>query len=725
LVNLFKLGVFSNDESSIKKYSERLRKFKKKSLYDQHWDNGLVGTLLSTKNIDASQIKSVITQLSKNELLSSNVEVYIKISQYFLDKGFLQEAVQYKEKALSILPSSEINPSVNAQFYLLSAGLDLNACNYDQMNSLIMKSKDLLLSRQNDTAMGIIQGSRKEYLSLLQKAVWLYTEAYKESKDTALVLQCAGLTDEAIGILYTLRLGLIGAEDRIVLMTQLTQLCDRALNNYFELSRIQPLSSRQMNNLLNYLDANKSFNLRINRKLKNSLTFVQKLRFSSIEAELEDIKRALDSSVVPSPVNLDKKDILIDSLQNIYENVVQSGNFDPFINITQVQNKLQENQSIIEYFNSSENIYALAINKNATFFERLPIQSGKNALSINELLVTLGNSITDGYKLASIPFKEFSQTSYKIYELLIKPIISHLNKNVVIVPEANMSNLPWAALLTEPTSTQACKSWPYWIRTNTIATQHSLSLWIDEDDQIEHKEIKSKITLAAFAPHFDNLDYNKEECVSLNKQMGGNIFLADSASRNNFLAYSKQSEIIHISSHAKASPDEADSSYIILANDTLYNDEIERNSMSANLVFLSACETGIGLIVRSEGVMSLARSFFTAGAKAVISTLWKVNDKRTSAQIKKVYYYLKQGQSKDEAIRSMQLDYLANVAKNSEQAYPFYWAAYQCQGELKPLYKNSSLNTSTLMTFLPMIFFIIIGIAAYLFPIIFLKKPTI
>ena len=78
--------------------------------------------------------------------------------------------------------------------------------------------------------------------------------------------------------------------------------------------------------------------------------------------------------------------------------------------------------------------------------------------------------------------------------------------------------------------------------------------------------------------------------------------------------------------------------------------------IDADLVVLSACETGLGKEMGGEGLVGLTRAFEYAGARSVLASLWSVADETTAALMKRFYGYLKAGRSKDAALRQAQLD---------------------------------------------------------------------
>ncbi len=103
----------------------------------------------------------------------------------------------------------------------------------------------------------------------------------------------------------------------------------------------------------------------------------------------------------------------------------------------------------------------------------------------------------------------------------------------------------------------------------------------------------------------------------------------------------------------------------------------EQVRIDADLVTLSACDTGLGQVLGGEGMMGLSRAFQYAGARSVLASLWSVSDESTSELMERFYGYLKQGQSKAEALRRAQLDLL----HDSEYSHPFHWAGFELVGD--------------------------------------------
>ena len=104
--------------------------------------------------------------------------------------------------------------------------------------------------------------------------------------------------------------------------------------------------------------------------------------------------------------------------------------------------------------------------------------------------------------------------------------------------------------------------------------------------------------------------------------------------------------------------------------------EIMSLDTNANLVVLSACETGLGEIKEGEGVYGLRRSFQEAGVKNVINSFWEVSDAGTQLLMTKFYDKFLMGMSARQAMREARLEMLDDV----QWSAPFYWSAFVMVG---------------------------------------------
>jgi len=106
--------------------------------------------------------------------------------------------------------------------------------------------------------------------------------------------------------------------------------------------------------------------------------------------------------------------------------------------------------------------------------------------------------------------------------------------------------------------------------------------------------------------------------------------------------------------------------------------DIYNLKLPAELVVLSACETGLGKDVKGEGLEGLTRGFMYAGARRVVVSLWNVNDKATAGLMQHLYVgMLKDKKTPAAALRAAQIE----MIRMKQWQSPYYWAPFVMQGE--------------------------------------------
>jgi CHAT domain-containing protein len=109
------------------------------------------------------------------------------------------------------------------------------------------------------------------------------------------------------------------------------------------------------------------------------------------------------------------------------------------------------------------------------------------------------------------------------------------------------------------------------------------------------------------------------------------------------------------------------------------------NMDGVRLMIISACETGGGELVNDEGVISLSRACMYAGCSSTVNSLWKADDKATSAILKEFHLYLQKGYSKSKALQQAKLDY---IHTNTLHKSPDYWSHLVLIGDTAPVVKQ-------------------------------------
>ena len=102
--------------------------------------------------------------------------------------------------------------------------------------------------------------------------------------------------------------------------------------------------------------------------------------------------------------------------------------------------------------------------------------------------------------------------------------------------------------------------------------------------------------------------------------------------------------------------------------------EIFNLEMRADLVVLSACQTGVGALIRGEGIVGLTRAFLYAGAQRVTVSLWDVNDVTTPDFMENFYRHLRQADTPASALRAAKIAMIHNSPRIT--THPYFWAPF-------------------------------------------------
>ncbi len=119
----------------------------------------------------------------------------------------------------------------------------------------------------------------------------------------------------------------------------------------------------------------------------------------------------------------------------------------------------------------------------------------------------------------------------------------------------------------------------------------------------------------------------------------------------------------------------------------LHMNEVFNLEMNADLVVLSACQTGLGKLVRGEGVVGLTRAFLYAGARRVAVSLWDVNDLTTPDFMQSFYRRMHQGEAPAAALRSTKIEMLHS--DSPVRAHPYFWAPFVLEAAPDPIAKKN------------------------------------
>lgn len=328
---------------------------------------------------------------------------------------------------------------------------------------------------------------------------------------------------------------------------------------------------------------------------------------------------------------------------------------------------VHDNDALLEYFVGEKAVFGFAImkNKDIQFFS-IPHDSVFMQVTENYM------SHFSAKNRWNIGPKSYEQAAYYFYAHIVAPAKIEDAKNVILIPDGELSALPFEALLTQKYIGASFKNMPYWLNDANIKYAYSAAILL-----AQQKKVYPPKELLLIAPEFKNhpflppLDDASLLIEGMNRihQIRGDI-----ATKEAFLNQAPSFSLIHLYTHADAGNEDA-SPQIFFADTSMSLQEIYTLTLQADLVILSACETNLGKFEKGEGVMSLARGFTYAGANSLISSLWQVKNKQT-AELFTRFYQNWEGvhSSKSQALRQAKLDYIAS----SKEIYatPAYWAGF-------------------------------------------------
>ncbi|HET6255774.1 MAG TPA: CHAT domain-containing tetratricopeptide repeat protein [Puia sp.] len=384
------------------------------------------------------------------------------------------------------------------------------------------------------------------------------------------------------------------------------------------------------------------------------------------------------------------------ALAQLQQKLEQDGNYyrlkyeDTIPGIRALQAHLEPDQALISFCQTTDALHAFVLTRSSFGYARIDSLATlqKDVADWLEMLKTVEN----GRKFKGGPLGD------RLARLLIRPIRAQVpDKNEwIIVPDGFLYFLPFESL---PSGTGD----ETMLETTTISYQFASRLILPQEPRENQRPPQTQrppeTGVLAFAPftgdrflttgpyRFPPLPASGQEIAGL----PGSRYTGSQATKTRFLHDLNKYPILHLATHAISSVDNAAGSFIAFypqkdtpIEDCLFLEELYGLDMNrTKLVVISACETGQGELVSTEGVISLARAFAYAGCASSISSLWKADDQATSFILQRFYVYLEKGYKKSTALRQAKLDYLASGTIDKS---PAYWSHLVLIGDTSPVY---------------------------------------
>ena len=415
----------------------------------------------------------------------------------------------------------------------------------------------------------------------------------------------------------------------------------------------------------------------IEEKIK--LNKIVKLQFE-IDTAQEVDKSSLQDSLFYAKINLK---ILRDSLRIKHPELDTNRIMPEVLSLNEAKQSLAVNEVVVSY------LWGEVEPSKSVLYASILTRDDLRTVEIDSIDI-IKKAINEYKDIVSIPFETKSkQLAYKklandLYEKLLPFELLENDQrltNLIIIPDGDLQNLPFEALQNGNTEK------PYLIQSKIISYAYSLS-FLMYNQAIKRKNRNSFI---GFAPvnyeneNLPNLPNTLEEVTAIEKIINGSIFISEKATKESFLSSIENTNIIHLATHAKATQEP----WVAFSDDKLYLNEIYNTKNKAELVVLSACNTAKGEVVKGEGILSLSRGFFYAGANSVLSNAWEANDKSASEIMQSFYKHLDNGETKAGALQKAKLDYIDSHSLS--ELSPHYWASFMLAGDYSVIETKWSL----------------------------------
>lgn len=371
-----------------------------------------------------------------------------------------------------------------------------------------------------------------------------------------------------------------------------------------------------------------------------------------------------------------------------------------------------DSTTLLSYLAGDTSLFIFVVNRDTAYFyhreKTFPLKQWMREFRRTIEAPHDSDYIKETFK--SQAFTGWVKVSKSLYDVLIAPVAGLLRSQVIVIPDGELCNLPFEALLqSNPSNPAQPFTWDFLVKRHTMQYCYSASLLREMSGQKHDYDPKKQFL--GFAPWSDGrpdkLDTDACSTHSNCNKRGGqeNLpcsgleifrtsqkfppgsyreFYGHDATVGRFKSLASEYRIVHLSAHGDANEGLAHAACIYFRGDSLPVSEIYDRKLSADLVVLSSCKSNIGRFRRGEGVISMGRGFALAGARSVLTSLWYVNDCSTYNLMSGFYDNAMSGGfvTKSSALGAAKR---MMAGKNTEFAHPYYWAGFLIIGDGGPL----------------------------------------
>ena len=397
-------------------------------------------------------------------------------------------------------------------------------------------------------------------------------------------------------------------------------------------------------------------------------------------------------------------DLLLNQIKAKYPDYYDLKHETKIATLAEVRAQLPDTQTtLLSYFVGDQNSYVFRITHD-DISVRLVEKTGElqeNVSSFFNLIHTKSSFQEDPQDA----YEQFAERAFELYQRLLLPELANSESNkLIIIPDGLLSYLPFELLLTQPSNglKRDYKTLPYLLKQYAISYSPSATVKVKAAQTFE-----ATYGYLGFAPQYDgalyseerktlsNLQFNSSEVAFATQLFNGKSWIGKHVTEETLKKRSGKAGIIHLAMHGEVEDEHPLLSRLYFnpsqeEDGLLYTYEIYNMSIPAQLVILSACNTAAGKLERGEGILSLERAFQYAGSKALLSTLWTVDDAASAELTQNFLKNLKAGKTKDVALQEAKLQFLNSASP--DKLHPFYWSSFKLTGNTAVLSEKSNFH---------------------------------
>ncbi|WP_445638629.1 CHAT domain-containing protein [Nostoc sp. DSM 114161] len=279
---------------------------------------------------------------------------------------------------------------------------------------------------------------------------------------------------------------------------------------------------------------------------------------------------------------------------------------------------------------------------------------------------------------------DYVETSGKLYDILIRPVEDAINlsdKQVSIIATGKLRHLPFETLKDSKTQQYLIEKYPI----NYLSRISTRSLESVEKQGISTQVKKVVLAFGNPVPRKPQQLPGAETEVKRIEQLlpGSKAYIHEKATLATFKSQALRFPFLHLATHGCFQ--DTDCKTLNLENNTLLFADTQFKIADAallglqgtQLLTLSACQTALDINAKGQGIAGIAYIFERAGAKAVMASLWAVDDAATQELMVDFYQNLNQGKTKGEALREAKLKLI------KDHRHPFYWSPFILIGDAR------------------------------------------